>query len=617
MVLKHWLIVICLLPLVATAQVPEEDLWLEEYGNEATAGAMSDYLMQLVLEPVNVNDSLAVRELPMVTPFQIKALRNYIILHGQLLSLDELYFVPGFDSVTVGLIRPFLKAEPYMKDKKWQWWNGRHTVVTGVGSTIERAAGYGNGRYEGDALHANFCYNYNYADRLSMRLAYDKDPTEVWGRNNYIGYHLMVSDVGKIEKFIVGRYNLQFGQGLTVWSGLQPFNITGYSTYRYGRGVRPASTFYEEGYQQGAAVTVDMGRGVHVTSFLSRDSNETLVGGRVEYRRGTLQIGTTASYSALDDSIYFRSYAYNYNRYRGTRLLNVGVDGVWQWRKLLFYGEVAADQDRAVAAIAGLDVLVGGDNRFGLSWRNYDNKYHNLHAEGYGIGSTQGEQGIAFNAHTKLPFGIDALMSLDLHRFPSLRYGCYSPSEGAWLRVQAKRRFGSNANVKLQYAYRRKERNIPNIDSTLYLGEQTLRQQLQANVQYAAGRWSFDTRATGVLFDSESGGMQRGVLMAQTAKYTSFRLQGSAGVAWFDVSDYYARIYYSESNLQYAWSMPALNGKGLRGHLLVKYAIGWNITLAAKYTVTYYHGQESVGSGDARTEGPVRQTLFLQLRWNH
>ena len=421
--------------------------------------------------------------------------------------------------------------------------------------------------------------------------------------------------MSRIEKLIVGRYNLQFGQGVTLWSGLQPFAITGTSAYRNGKGVRQAATFYEEGWQQGVAATIDMGRGFHLTSFVSRDSNETLAGGRMEYRKGALAVGTTVAYTALDDSAEFRSYVYNYNRFAGKQLLNIGVDGVWQWRWLLFYGEVATDHKGALAAIAGLDVVVRGEDRFGLCWRSYDAQYHNLHAGGYGIGSTQGENGIAFNARTRLPLGIDALLSLDQHSFPTLRYGSYYPSDGEWLRVRLNKRFGHDTDVLIRYAYRRKERNIPNIDSNLYLGEQTVRHQFQANVQTVVGRWRFNTQATCVLFDSENGGAQRGLLVAQTVRYTMQRLQGVAGVALFDVSDYYARIYYSESNLQYAWSMPALNGKGLRGHLLAKIALNEHLSLGLKYTITYYLDQESVGSGDTLTKGPVRQTLFVQIRW--
>lgn len=617
MVLKGLIVVLFLLPVMASAQVLDEEAWLEEYGDEAAAGAMSDYYMQLAVEPVNINDTQSVAALPFISPFQLASLRNYIALYGQLLTLDELRYVPGFDSITLGNVRPFLKAEPFVSGAWNRWWDGRHSLVMGVGSMVEQAVGYRNGRYNGDALHANFCYNYKYADHLSLRMVADKDPTEPWGNNNYFGYHLMVSHVGRLERLILGRYNLQFGQGLAVWTGLQPFSITGGSTARYGVGVREVSTFYEEGYQQGVAATVDVGRGVYLTSFASRDSNETLVGGHLDYKLRNLQVGVTASYMHLDDSMQIRDYAYNYNRFRGTELLNVGIDGLWQWNRLTAYGEVAADWEGAVASIVGLDIAAGNGDRFGVSWRYYDPRYQNLHAAGFGIGSTQGESGFSLNARSHLPLGVVALVSLDIHRFPGLRYGSYSPSGGVWLRAQLERDFGRNMRVKLRYSYRNKERNVPNVDSTLYVGENTLRQQLQAQLQANAGKWRFDTKAAGVLFDCENGTPQHGLMFAQDVHYNIPVLEGVAGMAWFDVSNYYARVYLSESHLQYAWSMPSLNGNGLRGYLLVRFRLNKSIALAAKYSITYYHGQESVGTGDAMTEGPVRQAVFVQLRWRN
>jgi hypothetical protein len=180
--------------------------------------------------------------------------------------------------------------------------------------------------------------------------------------------------------------------------------------------------------------------------------------------------------------------------------------------------------------------------------------------------------------------------------------------------VRLNRTFGRYVEASLRYAYRQKERNVPNIDSTLYLGESTIRQQLQGEVDAKAGRWNFATRAMYALFESHSGEPQKGWLVAQSARYTHKALQATASAAWFDVNGYYARLYLSESSLQYAWNMPMLNGRGVRASAVVRYAFNSSWSLAAKYAISWYPGQESVGSGAAQTEGPHRQTWFVQLR---
>ena len=124
MLLRRWLIILLMfLPLAGAAQVEEsiED-WLQEDGNEEVGAEMNDVLQEYMADKVNINDTAAMASMPFISPFQIKALCNYITLHGQLLSLKELAFVPGFDSATVGLLELVTTVEPYVADEKWRWW---------------------------------------------------------------------------------------------------------------------------------------------------------------------------------------------------------------------------------------------------------------------------------------------------------------------------------------------------------------------------------------------------------------------------------------------------------------------------------------------------------------
>lgn len=614
--MRWWFIIIMtLMPLSAMAQVDDAiEQWMQEDVSEDNAAAAADMIMQLSVDPVNINDTAAVRDLPLMTPFRYRALCNYIILYGQLMSTKELALIPGFDSMTVALLTTITKAEPYDGRAKFRWWQGRHNIVTGIGGTIEQAAGYRDGRYEGDNLHAMLCYNYNYRNKVSVRLVADKDPGEAWGKKNFYGYHMMISDIGRLEKFIVGRYGLQFGQGLTMWTGFKPFNIMGATPERFGTGVRPASAIYETDYLEGAAATVRLWRSLHLSAFASKVLDETLAGGHIEWRSGNLVTGVTVAAMRFDDSLVFRDYVYNQTRFRGQRLLNGGVDATWQWRRLTLYGEASVDDEWHPAALLGATLTPSSVNRFGVSYRYYHPLYHNIHAQSYSIGTTQGEQGVSFDAATQLPWCINMLASVDLHRFESLRYGSYSPSSGAWLRLQVSRQIGHCMQLAIRYTDRLKERNIPNIDSTLYLGEQTVRRQLQGELRTSLGDWLLITRAMYARFDSENVDAQKGWLVSQAARYSKNAMQITTGVALFNVDGYYARFYLSESCLQYAWSIPMLYGKGMRAHMVVRWNINENFSLAAKYGITRYFDRDTVGSGADETEGPARQTWFVQLR---
>ena len=84
---------------------------------------------------------------------------------------------------------------------------------------------------------------------------------------------------------------------------------------------------------------------------------------------------------------------------------------------------------------------------------------------------------------------------------------------------------------------------------------------------------------------------------------------------WFDVNGYNARIYLTESNLQYSYGIPMLSGRGLRTSAVVRYDISKWLNISLKYAWMVYPDQTSVGTGDAMIDGNHRQTWHLQLRW--
>lgn len=606
------------LPLTAVAQIEDAiEQWVEEHGSDANVSELTDLLIQLSDNPVNLNDTAAVGSLPFLSPFQVKALRNYVMLYGQLTSVAELQMIPGFDSVTVALITPLVKVEPYEKSSfpglAEIFKRGHHTLVAGMGGTMEQAKGYENGKYEGDNLRALLCYRFNYDNHVSLQFSADKDPAEEWGKDNFYGYSLTLDNIGWLERLVVGRFNVQFGQGVTMWTGFEPFSLMGNSPVRYAGGVKAASPFNEEGWQEGVATTVRLGRRVSVSAFGSRVGEEWLGGGHVEFRQGNLLLGVTATASFLDDSVRLRNYVYNQDYFRGDRAGALGVDALWQRGRLMLFGEVATDAEGHPAGIGGMKLSLGGDNSIGLAVRHYDSRYHNLHTAAYSIGSrTANEQGISIDGRFRLPQGVTALVSADLHRFPKVRYGCYAPSTGSKWQLQLGHAVGRRGEATVRYTLRHQQRNVPGTSGKVI--ENTLRQQLQGQYRFTNGPWRLTTRVILSWFNTEESGNQQGWAASQEVCYRSGRWQTAVQAAWHDISGYYARIYHSESYIQYAFSMPVLQGRGLRASAVLRCDVTKWINLNFKYTLVFRPGEGHIGSDNAATPGPVRQTWYLQLR---
>ena len=114
-----WLIVAVMLLMAATGRAQElmPYVWrnyiemLSEEGEDETAEEMTELFAECQENRVNVNDTaVGLSIFPFVSEFQRNSLRVHILLYGQLLSMEELYDVNGFDSTTVEMLRSVAKA---------------------------------------------------------------------------------------------------------------------------------------------------------------------------------------------------------------------------------------------------------------------------------------------------------------------------------------------------------------------------------------------------------------------------------------------------------------------------------------------------------------------------
>ena len=142
----------------------------------------------------------------------------------------------------------------------------------------------------------------------------------------------------------------------------------------------------------------------------------------------------------------------------------------------------------------------------------------------------------------------------------------------------------------------------------------TLRQQLQGQYRFTDGPWCLTTRVILSWFNTEESGNQQGWAVSQEVRYSGDRWQTAVQATWHDINGYYARIYLSESYIQYAYSMPMLQGRGLRTSVVLRCDITKWLNLNIKYTLAFRPGEDHIGSDNAATPGPVRQTWHIQLR---
>lgn len=193
--MRRWvaiaLLALALCPLRGRAQEVLPSVWQEyievltEEGDDETVEELLELYELYVESPANLNDTAdLLSAFPFVSDLQRERLRAYISMEGELLSVEELYVINGFDSTTVELLRPVVKAAPWQEPTSvsWKdlWRNGHSNLVAGISGTFEQARGYREGQYEGDNMRWMWRYRYKCGDRVQLQLSGDKDPGEAF-----------------------------------------------------------------------------------------------------------------------------------------------------------------------------------------------------------------------------------------------------------------------------------------------------------------------------------------------------------------------------------------------------------------------------------------------------
>lgn len=655
--------------------------WAEQNDSESVPDDVVELLQSYLENPINLNDtsSQELEDIPFISDLQREVIRAYIAQNGEMASLAELHLMNGFDSVTLRLLMPFVTVAPVQRDRsfsiKEMLQKGRSNLRLGTKTVLPYARGYKEDIYAGSPFRVYFRYNFKFDDRISFQLSGDKDAGESFRDQSplpgfdYYGYHLMFSDFGIVKRAIVGKYQMQFGQGTTLWSGYAPWMSGSMPLWRNGQGIRAASAFCEYGYLHGGAVTLSLRKSVELSLFYSnadRDAstadadtldgyeqqfqtiyqsgyhrteneiakegilNEQLYGGHLQYRGSGLIIGATAYRTMLSNTIAPARNVYNAFAFRGKDNINAGVDFSWRYRRLLLFGEASLAMNDSIrslsreydwlpiAAVMGAQLHLNANNNISIAYRYGSPIYQNLHANVVGQSSSaQNEEGLTLFLRSRLPFYISLQGSVDFFSYPWLRYRVYSPSTGVDYRIALSKEIVDNMLFTCQYRYKSCDRNG---NDSLYWTERTNRQQLHLALDYSLDDgWRFLSRLVFTWFDCEDHSRERGFLVSQEVSYNASRIKHPFSlcgrIAAFDVSTYDARIFTYESDLMYEFAVPMLMGRGVRCYLVFRQDISRDLSFALKYAVSFYSNQDKIGSGYETIDGAFKHELKAQLRF--
>ena len=537
--------------------------------------------------PVNLNseEMMQLVELRLLNVFQYEELQKYRRYYGDFLFLDELAMVEGFDEQTIDIIRPVVCiGQDQSKDKitlnKMARY-GKHQVVGRYEQILEKQQGYlpiddstllakPNSRYLGSPQKYQLKYTYNYRNKIRAGFVLEKDAGEMFftdkvsdtiqkliGRQyhrgfDFVGFHLYAKDLGIVKTAVLGDYQLAFGQGLTLWSGMSFGKAgAGSSVMKQGRGLTPKASTSEYAFMRGAAVTIGAGpfsgtmfysnrlidanvsvadsldeaelvsslqeTGYHRTIGELQDRHairQQVIGGHLAYAIAHFEVGYTAHHTWLSVPLQLRPTHYNQFYFQGQKLTNQGIDFKYVKGKFAVFGEASMSinpdttalrqaqgpkvvepvetptlRKLAFAGLIGMTLKPAGYLNFTVLYRDYGKAYQNLLGNAFGEGSrNQGQRGIYLGVEAAPAPYWNILAYADQFQFTWLTSQVNAPSRGHDYYLRISHSFNRNTNAYLQFRSKTKMKNSTDAFVFSHYPILYTKNAVRFNINYKIGR---------------------------------------------------------------------------------------------------------------------------------
>ena len=643
-----------------TADVPYQDFY--------------EAIYQFYQNPLDLNsansDELA--NLYVLSNLQIAEIISHRKNNGPFVSVYELQSIESLDLETLELLLHFVKVNSEvgtwrglkneLRQPDLQYLIFRHSL------DLERSRGYlsQNGQaaaYEGDPHNLYMRYRFQKFNLYSVGFTSEKDAGEKWKfehvqkkyGTDFISAHAVLYNMGRIKRWAIGDYQLQYGQGLVMSGGffLGKGSETILAVRRNSTGIRPYSSVLETGYFRGTALTLDLNR-VEFTPFFSRKyidgsiqltdsaSNDDLATLRytglhrtateLAARKTVLETayGLNANYQSLNKNLHVGANLlrlefdktvlpakgfYNFYDFKGEANSNYSLYYSYFLKNISLFGEAATSLSGGKGIVQGALVSLGSRVDVSMMYRNYAPNLHTHYGNSFGENyKNSNEKGFYWGIKIRLTNKTELNAFYDLYMFPWLKYRVSAPSSGAEQMLAIRHKFNKKALFMAQFRTETKEMDAETANEEKYLISHT-RQFFMAQFEYKIDRHFYLKSRFQQSSYSKEGFVSHGSMIAQDFGYDGRTVDFSLRCSLFDTDDFENRQYMYEKDVLYSFSFPFFTGKGMRQYMMTKINLTSQLTFWLKYGRTTYFDREEVGSGYEQVLGNIRSEIKLQLRY--
>jgi hypothetical protein len=646
----------------------------------------SDWVEEINLlreRPVNLNsrDENELRRLFFLNELQIANLLEYTIQYGQLATVYELQVIDGFNEKIVSQIMPFISLSPFVPEKfslKRALKYGGTDVMLRYMRVIQEQKGYAdvpdsirmahpNDYYLGNQNAAFLRVQYSYKDYLKFGFVGEKDAGEPFLPKSdtlrkgfdFYSAHLFIKNIGIVKQLAIGDYHVQFGQGLTLWSGFSVGKAAGSVVMRKrAPALRPHASSNEYAFMRGAATTIALGK-FDVTAFYSKrkvDANvvpsdslisdedmvtslqetgyhrtpgeladkganrETAAGGHIAYNGQRLRAGITLFHVNYD--IAFEPEDALYKKFQPVLNSNTyaGLDYSYNYRTLTLYGEASKQIDEGIAVLQGLSFTPDPRLAFALVYRNYQKNYLNNFNAAFGESSNSTNEKGLYMGMVATPFNKITLSAYaDVFRYEWLHYRVDAPSQGQEYSVQFVYNISRRGDIIFGYRRMVNPLNYALASEKMNQIGESDRDYYRLQLNYQATAWlKLQSRIEITKREAPLLNQETGYLIYQGFQLKPVEKDWSVSFRYslFDTDSYDTRLYTFEQDVPYSFSVPAFSGNGSRFYMLINSNLTRNLSVILRFAQTWYSDRNVISSGPDEISGNKKSDVKAVLKFS-
>jgi hypothetical protein len=671
---------------VEIPQQTEESIIEEKIENTANTAdestdltELTDQLQYYLQHPINLNTATMeeLMESGLFTQLQVNSIidhRNadsagafisiYELQVNQYLSISDIYnLLPYITIGDVGNLKTTFR-KIFTKGQSRLMLRSQRYIEKSRGYEDGSASDKANPAYPGSPWKIYTQYQYRYKQQFSFNITAEKDAGEEFFKGSqkngfdFYSAHLAIRNMGIVRTAVIGDYDLSYGQGLTLLTGLAFGKSPDVANVRkITRGIKPYASVNETSFKRGAAVSIGRNSwsadafysskkldanittsldstgqpedvftsfqesGYHRTKSELEKKNaihEQFFGGNVTYRQRNFNIGVTGVHAQYNTPFNKSFSLYNQFDFSGNQFTKTGVDYSWLFRNINFFGEFSHSNNGSIAYVNGAIVSLGSIATFSIVNRNYPRDFNYLFARGFAESSTTHNEKGTYAGLVLKPNRYWTLSGYyDLFTFPWLRYGVDAPSFGYEYLYQLT--WTPSRNIEIYFRGRRtqKEENTGEpvvADYLVYRRQDNYRFNISYKISRAV---TLKTRVEAVRVNYQEKAAENGLFIYQDVlfKPLSSRISGSLRYGLFDTDSYDSRIYAFENDILGSYAIPSFYYRGFRYYATLRYNVSRGIDVWLRYAQTIYDNRKTVGTGLDELIGNKRSEIKLQMRF--